>query len=460
MRVNLGSRSQRAAWAAWTLLVAVAVVGGLFLQGTYPIADNAMFSYVGRAIAHGHVLYVDVWDNKLPGVYYVNALWQMLFGEQYLLHAIAEICVALLSGTLLALALRDFALHAWLPAPVVLLLLLCLVSPLNTTEAYALPLLLAAILAARRAHPAISGVLVGTASIFWLPSVLMGVPLSLLVPRTFWMALALGVLGPLVALLAAFVWMLHPIGLVTLLRSWSEYVTTPPVFALHHRFAILNRVAAPMGALNNLWFGSIAAGAASLLAILLGTIRRPATQAQRFGLYWTAAMLAGTFAGTRFYSHYFIPSLAAMLFTITTFGMNKGRSIALALALGFATYFTILTFREVREIWVSTEARSALVARVAARMQPFVNGRFTLQVDSYRPDLYLALNPKLRSPYEIAAPANSTFLRKTVQTLPGADIRVNTTRDVDAGVRICTKTSNPLRIFTSPGLAPQFAGCP
>ncbi len=460
MLVNVGSRSQRAVRAAWVLLVAIAVIGGLFLQGSSPIADNAMFSYVGRAILHGHVLYVDVWDNKLPGIYYVNALWQMLFGERYLLHAIAETCVALLSGILLALVLRSFGLRDWLPAPVVLLLLLCLVLPLNAAEAYALPLLLASILAVRQPLPALSGVLVGIASIFWLPSVLMVVPLSLLVPRKFWLTLGLGALAPLLAVFGALVWTLHPSGLAMLLRSWTEYVTSPPIIAVHHRLPILNRIAALTGALNNLWFGSIAAGAASLIVILLGTMHRPATQAQRFGLCWTAAMLAGTFAGTRFYSHYFIPSLAAMLFTITTFGVKKGRNIAFVLALGFAMYFAILTFRNVRAIWIITEARSALVARVAARMQPIVNGRLTLEVDSYRPDLYLALNPKLRGPYEIVAPANSTFLKKTVQTLPRADIRVSNTGEAEPGIRICTKTSNPMRIFSSPGVASQFAACP
>lgn len=455
-----GRRFQRAVWTAWALLAAIAVTGGLFLQGSYPIADNAMFSYVGRAIVHGHVLYVDVWDNKLPAIYYVNALWQMLFGERYLLHAVAETCVALLSGTLLAQVLRSFGLHDWLPAPIVLLVLLCLVLPLNATEAYALPLLLASILAVRRALPALAGVFVGIASIFWLPAVLMVVPLSLLVPRKVWLALGLGALAPLVALFAALVWSLHPSGLAMLLRSWTDYVTTPPVVAVHHRLPILNRIAPLTGALNNLWFGSIAAGAASLIAILFGTMHRPATQAQRFGLCWTAAMFAGTFAGTRFYTHYFIPSLAPMLFTIATFGVKKGRHVAFVLALGFALYFAILTVRDVRAIWISTEARSALVVRVAARMQPVVNGKLTLEVDSYRPDLYLALNPKLRGPYEIAAPAIGTFLREKVQTLRGADIRVSTTGDVEPGIRVCAKTSNPMRIFSSPGFASRFAECP
>ncbi len=419
-----------------------------------------MFSYFGREIVHGHVLYVDVWDNKLPGIYCVNALWQMLFGERYLLHAIAETCVAILSGVLLTLVLRSFGLHDWLPAPVVLLLLLCLVLPLNATEAYALPLLLASILAVRRALPALSGVLVGIASIFWLPSVLMVVPLSLLVPRKFWLALGLGALAPLLAVFGTLVWTLHPSGLATLLRSWADYVTTPPIVAIHHRLPILNRIAALTGALNNFWFGSIAAGAASLIVILLGTMRRPATQAQRFGLCWTAAMLAATFAGTRFYSHYFIPSLAAMLFTIATFGVKKGRNTAFGVAVVFAMYFGILTFREVRGIWISTEARSVVVARIAARMQPIVNGRLTLEVDSYRPELYLALNPKLRGAYEIAAPANGRFLTKTVQTLPRADIRVSNTGEAESGIRICAKTSNPTRIFSSPKVASQFAACP
>ncbi len=438
----------------------IAAIGSLLLQGRYPVADNAMFAYAGRAIAEGRLLYVNVWDNKLPGVYYVNALWQILFGQRYVLHAAAEICIALLSGTLLALVLRSLSVRAWLPTPVVLVLLLCLALPLNTTEAYALPLLLAAVLAARHAFPFLSGVLVGIAAMFWVPSVLMCLPLSLLVPRRSWPALGLGTLAPLLALFAALAWMLHHSGLVTLIRSWTAYVSTPPNTAAHHRLTFLNRFAALWSALSNLWVGSIAAGATPLFAILLGTLRRPATQAQRFGLYWTAAMLAGTFTGTRFYSHYFIPSLAAMLFTISAYGARKFPSIVWISALCVSAFFAIRTFQEVRTIWFVTDARSALAARVAAVMGPIVDGKFTLQVDSYRPELYLALNPKLRSRYEIVARANGPFLGNAIQALPEADIRVSTSGDAEPGVRICAKTSRPWRIFASRSVASQFAACP
>jgi hypothetical protein len=60
--------------------------------------------------------------------------------------------------------------------------LLCFTAPLNATEAYALPFLLASILAARSGAPVVCGVLVGVATIFWLPSVLMLLAALLLIP--------------------------------------------------------------------------------------------------------------------------------------------------------------------------------------------------------------------------------------------------------------------------------------
>ena len=44
---------------------------------TLPSRDGGVFAYAGQAILKGKIMYVDVWDLKTPGIYYLNAfaLW-------------------------------------------------------------------------------------------------------------------------------------------------------------------------------------------------------------------------------------------------------------------------------------------------------------------------------------------------------------------------------------------------
>ncbi len=43
--------------------------------------DSGFYAYIGKAILHGQVLYRDVWDDKPPLGYYLNALAQTIFGQ-------------------------------------------------------------------------------------------------------------------------------------------------------------------------------------------------------------------------------------------------------------------------------------------------------------------------------------------------------------------------------------------
>ncbi|HPP74756.1 MAG TPA: hypothetical protein PLU88_06495, partial [Armatimonadota bacterium] len=42
--------------------------------------DSGLFAYGGWRILHGALPYTDFFDNKLPGVFYINALAIQLFG--------------------------------------------------------------------------------------------------------------------------------------------------------------------------------------------------------------------------------------------------------------------------------------------------------------------------------------------------------------------------------------------
>ncbi len=47
------------------------------------VVDDQMFGYYGWRILHGAAPYVDVWDNKPPGVYWINALGFLIGGDSY-----------------------------------------------------------------------------------------------------------------------------------------------------------------------------------------------------------------------------------------------------------------------------------------------------------------------------------------------------------------------------------------
>lgn len=57
------------------------------------VVDDQMFAYYGWRIAHGGTVYLDVWDNKPPGIYWINALG-FLISDSYL--GIVFLCAAAL----------------------------------------------------------------------------------------------------------------------------------------------------------------------------------------------------------------------------------------------------------------------------------------------------------------------------------------------------------------------------
>jgi len=72
-------------------LLNVALIAGLILLvviASLPLApslrpigrDNGIQSYTAEVVFEGGTLYLDAWDNKLPGVYFINALAFRLFG--------------------------------------------------------------------------------------------------------------------------------------------------------------------------------------------------------------------------------------------------------------------------------------------------------------------------------------------------------------------------------------------
>lgn len=82
------------------MLLAIAplvAVSQLAAHLRFDVVDDQMFGYFGWRIAHGGVVYQDVWDNKPPGIYWINALGFLLGADSYA--GVIALCVAALLVT-------------------------------------------------------------------------------------------------------------------------------------------------------------------------------------------------------------------------------------------------------------------------------------------------------------------------------------------------------------------------
>ena len=66
----------------------------------FDVVDDQMFGYFGWRIAHGGTVYLDVWDNKPPGIYWINALGFILGNDSY--WGVIALCAVALVVTHLA----------------------------------------------------------------------------------------------------------------------------------------------------------------------------------------------------------------------------------------------------------------------------------------------------------------------------------------------------------------------
>lgn len=62
------------------------------------VVDDQMFGYFGWRIAHGATVYLDVWDNKPPGIYWINAIGFLLGGGNSYYGVIALVALALITA--------------------------------------------------------------------------------------------------------------------------------------------------------------------------------------------------------------------------------------------------------------------------------------------------------------------------------------------------------------------------
>ena len=73
----------RATAAVVLLIVLLALSVRLFPTLIAQGRDSGIFAYTGWAVSEGAVIYRDVWENKPPGIYFVNALAFMAHQEDH-----------------------------------------------------------------------------------------------------------------------------------------------------------------------------------------------------------------------------------------------------------------------------------------------------------------------------------------------------------------------------------------
>jgi hypothetical protein len=134
------------AWTRWSvgvLLLVFLVSLQLAPSVIEQRRDSGIFAYTGMVIANGGLPYQDAWDNKLPGVYLIDAFAFIIFGTNrwalWLIENFALALAGLVIFRLLAQVYRDRT-EAWGGTLIVILLARHpgLVSDVNFTEPYAL----------------------------------------------------------------------------------------------------------------------------------------------------------------------------------------------------------------------------------------------------------------------------------------------------------------------------------
>jgi uncharacterized membrane protein YccF (DUF307 family) len=306
--VTGASKQRTSRSAAFLCLIGVALFVSVVTGPHFPMADSAFFEYVGRALFHGHHLYTDLWDNKLPSIYLINALWWLLFGDNYQLHVIAEAIVNLVTIVTFAAIMRKLRVDRWASATLVFSSFYLFVGgPPNQTEHYATPLILIGILFSICGFQIPAAFALIAASTFWIPSIVVGI-----VPL-LWRASArarIVLLGAsagvgLIAVTAFIVYFGVPTS-QELVQSWVAYEIGNYQHANyqpeHHSYAL------PM--LSPAYY--IQSGLALLLSLIFAFWARTENHTTKFAIYWSAISLVVVFALGKPSPHYFLPVYAPL----------------------------------------------------------------------------------------------------------------------------------------------------
>ena len=82
------------------LLAPIVTLSQIAAHNRVDVVDDQLFGYFGWRIAHGAVIYEDVWDNKPPGIYWMNALGFLIGGDSY--GGVVFLCVLAVAVSLIS----------------------------------------------------------------------------------------------------------------------------------------------------------------------------------------------------------------------------------------------------------------------------------------------------------------------------------------------------------------------
>lgn len=385
--------------SAFPTLIIFIVVASILKAPAIPVNDPALYEYYGLRLLHGAHLYTDLPEVKLPSIYYLNALYQFAFGQNYLLHTIAEAAMALVTIILFAWLLRAFAIKAWRSTTLLFAVCYCLLFPqYDYPEHYAIPFMLLGFILALKDRPAWSGCALALGTTFWVQTPIMFLPLMLRdVPWRRRYALVGGFVATFVAFAAAFIpklgfaWILQPVS------TWYPFAFDNP----HGIFTGMER--------NELRLTVFHTGLGMVLAILLTVVRRPHTPQQRFGVWWCVAALIGGVIPPRMFQWYFLPFLTAVTMTIGTYGVSVEmvrRRAALAI---LAVIIGAYACRNAWQFGSDLKRYAANVVAVGQGIQRFLGPHRVMWTDQYVPEVLLASNAVEPNPNTIA-PQSAGFV--------------------------------------------------
>jgi hypothetical protein len=350
-----------------------------------PFSDDALFEYYGQAIAHGSRLYVDLWDNKLPDVYLVNAALQSLFDSHYVLHAVAQAAFDAASVLLFAFILRRNAVALWVPATLAFSVFVGILPPsFNTVENFALPFQLLAVALWSDGRRVAAGAALAIAATFWIPGAVLLIALLVgdrsMKPRVL---TAAGFLGMLIVYAVAVLGWFGVRQIADLVQSWGRYAASNAGGRTHAEGGRL-------GAASAAYHGLVGSGMGILLALLAAVARKPTTPVQRFALVWLAcALLAATAPGS-FYSHYFIPAIPPCILAIAAFGVDRRVTVQRAAFGVVALLFALQTANSAVRNTSLTRVHAHEQAAIGERARAIAGTHAVLSIDDYAPAIYLA----------------------------------------------------------------------
>ncbi len=304
--------------------------------------DEAGFAYIGHWLLKGKSLYVDIVDNKLPGLYILYGFFTKIFGYNATGVHIGLLIANAVSAVIFYMLMRDLY-NQYVAATATAFLLILLADPnVLGFAAHATQLLLPFVMGGfylfwkgiRKGHISlflISGLLLGLAFIIKQQSVVFGMVVALLwwplrmvwnkkedgrLPFVEWLMLGIGGLLPVIAVVGYF----KVTGRLDELLFWSfKQPSRMAATFTQSRWELFQHIVPVVTRhIMVLWI----AASAGLVLIFMSGFKKGNVW---FAFLMTSFGLASVVIGAAFYQHYFVLALpgVALLAAVTLYWISQ-----------------------------------------------------------------------------------------------------------------------------------------